>query len=137
MSGRNLMVSRLEDAHAICVPSIARVHIRIRRGQGRNEMTRAAFLASLGRRAPIVIGAFAVGYSVDWVWARLVRGARLERERYPTAVLAGWRMHHNVVGYLLVLAGVLWQPLLIPAGLGMIVGHRRRDRLWWFLERVG
>jgi hypothetical protein len=101
-------------------------------------VTRAAFLDVLGRRALIVVGAFAAGYSVDWIWARLVRGARLERETYPRAILGGWRIHHNVVGYLLVVAGAVWRPLLlIPAGLGMIVGHRRRDRLWWFIERVG
>jgi hypothetical protein len=100
-------------------------------------VSRAEFLGSIGRSLLVAIAAFAVGYSVDWVWARLVRGARLEREGYPTAVLAGWRMHHNVVGYLLVVAGVFRMPLaLIPAGIGMIVGHRRRDRLWWFLERV-
>lgn len=100
-------------------------------------ITRAAFLASLGRRALAVAAAFVAGYSVDWVWARLVRGFGLERERYPRAVVVGWRVHHNVVGYVLVLAGIVWHPLLlIPAGLGMIVGHRRRDRLWWFLERV-
>jgi hypothetical protein len=100
-------------------------------------VTRADFLRVLGRRALIVVGAFAVGYSVDWVWARLVRGPRLERESYPRAVLAGWRIHHNVVGYALLIAGAFTRPLvLIPAGLGMIVGHRRRDRLWWFLERV-
>ena len=101
------------------------------------RVSRAEFLGSLGRRLLIVISAFALGYSVDWVWARLVRGARLQRESYPTAVLAGWRVHHNVVGYVLVVAGLFRWPLaLIPAGLGMIVGHRRRDRLWWFIERV-
>ena len=105
---------------------------------GPDEMTRGAFLGSLGRSLLLAIGAFAAGYSVDWAWARLVRGARLERERYPQAVVGGWRVHHNVVGYLLVVGGVLRRPLLLmPAGLGMIVGHRRRDRLWWFLERVG
>ena len=56
----------------------------------------------------------------------------------PTVGLAGWRVHHNVVGYLLVAAGLVRTPrVLIPMGIGMIVGHRRRDRLWWFLERVG
>lgn len=99
--------------------------------------TRAAFLKLLSRRAAVAGGAFAGGLATDAVWARLVRGVRLEREQYPTAVVGGWRIHHNVVGYLLLIAGVLWRPLLlIPAGLGMIVGHRRRDRLWWFLERV-
>ena len=100
--------------------------------------TRAEFLALLARRAGLAAGAFAVGLATDAVWARLVRGVRLEREQYPTAVVRGWRIHHNVVGWLLLVAGAFWRPLLlIPAGLGMIVGHRRRDRLWWFLERVG
>jgi hypothetical protein len=27
--------------------------------------------------------------------------------------------------------------VLVPLGLGMIVGHGRRDRLFWFIERVG
>jgi hypothetical protein len=102
------------------------------------KLSRADFLTSLGKLSLIVIAAFAVGYSVDWVWARLLRGGRLERESYPTVVLSGWRVHHNVVGYLLVAAGLVRKPgVLIPMGIGMIVGHRRRDRLWWFLERVG
>ena len=103
-----------------------------------DKVSRADFLSSIGSCILVVVAAFAVGYSVDWVWARLVRGGRLERASYPTAVLAGWRVHHNVVGYLLVVAGLFRKPLaLIPAGLGMIVGHRGRDRLWWFLEKVG
>jgi hypothetical protein len=92
----------------------------------------------MASRAGFAAVAFAVGFAADDLWARLVRGFRLERESYPQAVVAGWRMHHNVVGYALLLAGLLWRPLLlIPAGIGMIVGHRRRDRLWWFLERAG
>ena len=102
------------------------------------EETRREFLARLARPAGVAAGAFAVGYAVDASWARLVRGFRLERESYPRAIVGGWRMHHNVVGYALVVVGLLWRPLLlVPAGLGMIVGHRRRDRLWWFLERAG
>ena len=100
-------------------------------------MTRRDFVVRLASRTGVAVGAFAVGFATDDLWARLVRGFRLERESYPRAIVAGWRLHHNVVGYLLVIAGALWRPiLLIPAGIGMIVGHRRRDRLWWFLERA-
>jgi hypothetical protein len=101
-------------------------------------VTRRDFVRRLASRAGIATVAFAVGFAADDLWARLVRGFRLERESYPRAVVAGWRLHHNVVGYALLLAGLIWRPsLLIPAGIGMIVGHRRRDRLWWFLERAG
>ena len=104
------------------------------KGAADTVQTRADFL----RLSATAAGAFAVGLATDAVWARLVRGWRLEREQYPRAVVGGWRIHHNVVGYLLVVAGAFWRPvLLIPAGLGMIVGHRRRDRLWWFIERAG
>jgi hypothetical protein len=108
------------------------------RGDDGATETRREFLTRLARSTTVAVGAFALGYATDDLWARLVRGFRLEREDYPKAVVAGWRVHHNVVGYLLVVAGTLWRPiLLIPAGLGVIVGHRRRDRLWWFVERGG
>jgi hypothetical protein len=88
-------------------------------------------------RSGLAAGAFVLGYSIDFVWARLVRGARLERERYPRLVLGGFRIHHNVVGYAAILVGLIAYPLLlIPLGFGMIVGHRLRDRLFWFIERV-
>jgi len=52
-------------------------------------------------------------------------------------VLGRYRIHHNVVGYMLILGGLFGHPLvLVPLGLGMIVGHARRDRLYWFVERV-
>ena len=82
-------------------------------------------------------GAFVLGLLVDEGWARAVRGPRLEREDYPRMVLGSYRIHHNVIGWILLLVGVFAFPwVLIPLGLGMIVGHRRRDRLFWFLERV-
>ena len=85
----------------------------------------------------MVAGAFVLGYAIDAVWARLVRGWRLERERYPRLVLGRFRIHHNVVGYAAIVAGFFAYPLLlVPLGLGMIVGHRVRDRLFWFIERV-
>ena len=100
--------------------------------------TRAAFLRLVTGRGVRVVGAFVLGYAIDGVWARLVRGFRLERENYPRLVLGRYRVHHNVVGYIAILAGVFAHPmLLIPLGLGMIVGHRIRDRLFWFIERVG
>lgn len=93
--------------------------------------------APITRRALLVGIAFAVGILIDTVWARLVRGVRLERENYPKFILGEYRVHHNVVGYLSVLAGLFVYPgLLIPLGLGMIVGHARRDRLIWFIERA-
>jgi len=89
-------------------------------------------------RLATVVGAFAVGYLIDAVWARVVRGFRLEREEYPKMILGRYRVHHNVVGYLCLAVGLFYRPMvLIPLGLGMIVGHRMRDRLFWFVERVG
>ncbi len=103
----------------------------------RPELDRRAFLRLVGGRSATALGGFAAGLLVDTGWARAVRGARLEREEYPRFVVGRYRVHHNVVGYLLLLAGLVRYPLVfIPMGLGMIVGHRRRDRLWWFVERV-
>jgi hypothetical protein len=94
---------------------------------------RRAFL----RKAATAVGAFGLGLLVDEGWARAVRGARLEREGYPRVTVGRYRVHHNVVGWMLLLVGVFAFPwVLLPLGLGMIVGHRRRDRLFWFLERV-
>lgn len=85
-----------------------------------------------------VVGAFMLGYLADWVWARAVRGLRLQREEYPKLVFGRYRVHHNVVGYVSLLVGVFFYPaVFVPLGVGMIVGHRLRDRLFWFVERVG
>lgn len=101
------------------------------------DIGRAQFLRVAARRSGAAAGAFLLGYAVDGAWARLVRGARLERERYPTLVLGRYRVHHNVAGYVAILIGIFLYPwLLVPFGLGMIVGHRIRDRLIWFIEGV-
>lgn len=100
-------------------------------------MTRRAFLDVASRRAVLALGAFASGLVVDTVWARLVRGWHLERPEYPKMVLGRYRIHHNVVGWVALVIGIWFQPwILVPFGLGMIVGHRIRDRLFWFIERV-
>jgi len=100
-------------------------------------MSRARFLRLATRRGGAAAAGFLAGLGVDAVWARLVRGVHLERERYPTLVLGRYRVHHNVVGYIAIVAGLFLYPwLLVPFGLGMIVGHRMRDRLIWFIEEV-
>jgi len=98
---------------------------------------RRAFLGLTGRRVALAVGSFAAGMLVDTVWARLVRGWHLERPEYPKVVLGRYRIHHNVVGWLALVVGIGFHPwILVPFGLGMIVGHRIRDRPFWFVERV-
>lgn len=101
------------------------------------DLTRRAFLTVGVRRAGVALTALASGFLVDAVWARLVRGWHLERPEYPRMVLGRYRIHHNVVGWIALVVGVVYQPwILVPFGVGMIVGHRIRDRLFWFVERV-
>jgi hypothetical protein len=101
-------------------------------------LDRRAFLRTMIRRGATAVGSFGLGLLIDGAWARAVRGPRLEREDYRRVVIGRWRVHHNLAGYLLLAAGVFAYPLvLVPLGLGMIVGHGRRDRLFWFIERVG
>ena len=103
----------------------------------RTPLTRRAFLTTAARRSGIVAGAFLLGLLIDTTWARAVRGLRLEREEYPKMVVGSWRVHHNVVGWALLALGLFRYPwVLVPLGAGMIVGHRIRDRLFWFIERV-
>ena len=102
-----------------------------------HRLSRRAFIRTMIPVAATTLGAFAIGFSIDAVWARVVRGLRLEREDYRKLVLGSFRIHHNVVGYLLVLIGLFFHPVVfVPMGLGMIVGHRVRDRMFWFIERV-
>ena len=98
---------------------------------------RRDFLRTARGKAAGAVGAFVLGLLIDEGWARAVRGLRLEREDYPRMIVGRYRIHHNVIGWILLVAGFLAFPwVLIPLGLGMIVGHRRRDRLFWFLERA-
>jgi len=93
---------------------------------------------SLGRRAFLIaLGAFVAGVLIDAAWGRLTRRGGVDPDADPPFVIGAWRIHHNVVGYGLVLVGLLAYPVLrVPLGLGMIVGHGLRDRLFWFAERV-
>ena len=91
----------------------------------------------MNRTAFLILGAFVLGYAIDAGWARAVRGMRLEKEEYKKLIVGNVRIHHNVVGYVLVVLGFWTAPLfLIPLGLGIIVGHGIRDRLFWFIEVI-
>ncbi|HIF08120.1 MAG TPA: hypothetical protein EYQ64_14635 [Gemmatimonadetes bacterium] len=91
----------------------------------------------MNRKAFLILGAFVLGYGIDAVWARAVRGLRLERKEYKKLVVGRIRIHHNVIGYILILISLWRYPIfLVPLGLGVIVGHRIRDRLFWFMEVV-
>ena len=88
-------------------------------------------------QALVILSTFVLGYAIDAGWARAVRGIRLEREEYRKLILGRFRIHHNVLGYILILVGFSMYPLfLVPLGLGVIVGHRIRDRLFWFVEVI-
>ncbi len=85
----------------------------------------------------VILSAFVLGYGIDASWARAVRGVRLEREKYKKLIVCRFRIHHNVLGYVFILFGFSMYPLfLVPLGLGVIVGHRIRDRLFWFIEVI-
>ena len=91
--------------------------------------------AMIVQAAVTILGGFVLGYLIDAGWARLVRGVHLERRNYKKFIVGRFRIHHNVLGYVLLLCGFLTYPLfLVPLGLGVIVGHRIRDRLFWFVE---
>jgi len=88
--------------------------------------------------ALVIMGAFVLGYGIDASWARAVRGIRLEKKKYKKLIVGRFRIHHNVLGYFLILVGFSMHPVVfVPMGLGVIVGHRIRDRLFWFVEMVG
>jgi hypothetical protein len=102
-----------------------------------SNIDRRDFLRVAARRTAVSTGAFALGLLVDTTWARAVRGLRLQREDYPRMIVGSWRVHHNVVGWALLVVGLFrYRLVVVPLGLGMIVGHGIRDRLFWFLERV-
>ena len=92
---------------------------------------------AMNQDALVILSAFVLGYGIDALWARAVRSIRPERKKYKKLVVGRFRIHHNVLGYVLILLGFSMHPLfLVPLGLGVIVGHRIRDRLFWFVEVI-
>lgn len=100
-------------------------------------LSRSAFLRVVLTRGSVGLVSFGAGFGIDAIWARLVRGGRLERSEYRRFVVGGLRIHHSIVGYAAVVLGLAYRSwILVPLGVGIILGHGRRDR-YGFLERVG
>ncbi|MBM4184929.1 MAG: hypothetical protein FJ207_12060 [Gemmatimonadetes bacterium] len=100
------------------------------------DLSRRALIRAGLAKGSLALTAFGAGLGIDALWARIVRGPDLERADYPRLVIGSMRVHHSIVGYAAVVLGLVYSPaILIPLGLGIIVGHGRRDR-YGFLERV-
>jgi len=86
----------------------------------------------------IIALSFITGYLIDFIWARILRGMNLKKKRYKKIVLGGFRIHHNLIGYSLVVIGLFYlQLVLIPLGMGMIIGHAiRKGEPILFIERT-
>ncbi len=91
------------------------------------------------QEAVTIILSFILGYAIDGSWAWLLRKVPSGKkgEKYIKIIIRKIRIHHNIFGYVLIALGFFYYPLIfVPAGIGMIVGHRIRDELFWFLETV-
>jgi len=89
------------------------------------------------REALIIVFGFILGYSIDWVWARVVRGFKLEKKHYKKMIVGSIRIHHNIIGYVFIIIGFFfYTAFFVSLGIGMIIGHRIRDRFFWFVEFV-
>ncbi len=53
------------------------------------------------QEAVTILGGFVLGYLIDAGWARIVRGVHLERRNYKKFIVGRFRIHHNVLGYVL------------------------------------
>ena len=86
----------------------------------------------------IIILSFILGFLIDFFWARLVRGWHLEKKNYIKMIFWKVRIHHNILGYASVVIGIFWNGIiLIPAGLGVIIGHAtRKGEPVWFIEKA-
>ena len=80
---------------------------------------------------PIFVFSFLIGYIADSILAYL------SIESKSKASFRGFRIHHNLLGYVLIITGAFYyHSILIGFGLGIILGHRLRDGILLFFERV-
>ena len=82
---------------------------------------------------------FLIGYSLDNICARISKNipGKRKKDRHMKLILRKVRIHHNIAGYLIIIIGFFYYPLvLVPFGIGMILGYRVRDELFWFVESI-
>jgi hypothetical protein len=88
--------------------------------------------------AIIILVSFVAGYAFDNIWAFTVKRPSQEKDKHSKFIVRRIRIHHNFMGYALVVLGLFFYPLyLMPAGLGIIAGHKIRDNLFRFIEVLG
>lgn len=87
--------------------------------------------------ALVILLSFLVGYLIDNSWATIQRKIPSKKHGYFKFIIKRMRIHHNWLGYVAIIWGFFAYPLiLVSGGLGMIVGHKIRDNLFWFVENV-
>jgi hypothetical protein len=92
------------------------------------------------KEAAIILFSFIFGYAFDNLWAKVTYKipSKVRKNDYAKFIFGEIRIHHNFLGYILIVFGFFIYPLfLVPIGLGIIIGHRLRDRLFWFVENIG
>lgn len=88
--------------------------------------------------AIIILISFLIGYSVDNLWAFIQKKLSKDKKNYKKFIVKRIRIHHNLFGYVLIIFSLFFYPIiLMPAGLGMISGHKIRDNLFKFFEFLG
>lgn len=86
-----------------------------------------------------ILISFLVGYGIDnfWAWVQKKIPGKKKGDRHLKIIIKRARLHHNIVGYLIIITGFFYYPLiLVPFGIGIILGHRVRDELFWFIEGI-
>ena len=84
-----------------------------------------------------ILLSFALGYFIDNSWAKIQRKIPSEKDEYFKIIVRRIRIHHNWLGYVAIIWGFFDYPLiLVPMGIGIIIGHKIRDNLFWFIESV-
>ena len=82
-----------------------------------------------------ILVSFLAGYAIDNLWAFLQKRLLRTKDDYVKFIVRRIRIHHNLLGYILIILSLFFYPLiLMPAGLGMIFGHKIRDDLFKFFE---
>jgi hypothetical protein len=89
------------------------------------------------KEALIILLSFLIGYLIDNSWAFIVKKIPKTKDKHFEFIVRRVKIHHNFSGYILIIIGFFIYPLfLVSMGLGMIVGHKIRDNLFWFIELI-